>query len=137
MIRSIGGPDAAFGAEAFYSAAAGAAAQDFAVEQLSRDHWAELVLLFNSFEQKAGEGGKLEAVGISDGLEAEEKLCALMNLCCAEPAQQQAFVLRHVASERVCGCAVRPSAGAGAAAVYIVPGCDGASAALDAEMHRL
>ena len=49
---------------------------DFAVEPLSRAHFAELVLLLN---MEAHNTSKLTAAGITDGVHVEEKIVALIN----------------------------------------------------------
>ena len=72
------------------------------VEPLRRDHWAELVLLFNSFSREEFIASpqctdaeplepppnrqlqpKLAVLGVNDGLDSEEKLCQLFNRVCA------------------------------------------------------
>ena len=134
MIRAASARDGAeFNAADYYSG--GKAEPDFVAEPLSRAHWAELVLLFNSFEG----AGKLAALGIDDGLESEEKLCTLMNEC-ESVGGRRAVVARHTASGRVCGCAVSPLGAATSGddqrqgTVYIAPGCEGAAKVLDGSL---
>ena len=105
-----------------------APAAAFVLEPLRRGHWAELCLLFTSFEAD----GKCAAAGIDDGLEAEEKLCQLMNRSAASTASRPvAWVARHGSDGRVHGCRVAAEgADVATADVYVVPGCSGARDAL-------
>ena len=107
-----------------------APASAFVLEPLRRGHWAELCLLFTSFEAS----GKCAAAGIDDGLEAEEKLCQLMNrsAAAAPTARPVAWVARHGSDGRVHACRVLAEGGDAAADadVYAVPGCSGAREAL-------
>ena len=117
-----GGATAPFSPAAHYGGR-DAPSRAFAVEPLRRGHWAELCLLFTSFEG----GGKCAAAGIDDGLEAEEQLCELMNRA-VDAAVPCAWVARH-ADGRVYGCRVADPEGA-KTDVYVVPGCAGAQQAL-------
>ena len=142
MVRCAGAAAGAdgFTAEAHYGAAlSGEGEGAYEVTALSRDHWAELVVLFNVLEgaQPVPEGGKLAAVGITDGLEAEEKLCALMNTVSSTScgSDHRAWVARHTSSRRLCAIAVVETRGGGGGA-YALPGCEGAARALASALKR-
>ena len=87
--------------------------------------------------QPVPEGGKLAAVGITDGLEAEEKLCALMNTVSSTScgSDHRAWVARHTSSRRLCAIAVVETRGGGGGA-YALPGCEGAARALASALKR-
>ena len=80
---------------------------DFAVEPLSRAHFAEMILLFNI---ESNNDTKLTAAGITDGVYVEEKMVALINaseeraLCGEE--HMRPLVVYDVSNRRVHGIAV-------------------------------